>query len=225
MILHLLLWVFVIPAAVVLVILYAFYRFSPACADRGDVGFWKWVREEWITWRDRPRGPGPDPAPAGNGLESGREHGVYVSAPPASPPALPPPPAALPPPADPRGNGSRSVGGAQSDLLYALQGLMHRALNDDVLGKLMAMATLSPALAELGSALGQFGRALAEQGQEYGPEVSEPTVHAGAQVAAAGMQLADAEAALRILVNKTVAELTESGQRAPHSSQFNGGNQ
>jgi hypothetical protein len=175
---------------------------------------WDELRDRWIAWRDRPRGPGP----LGTGTEPIPEPLTAMAAP------LPPPP----PPAAANGNGSAPpepppVHAAQSDLLYAIGALVSMASTGDIQVVRRVIKTLSSAADGLGTGLLHLGNRLAEPDKHYGHEIWEPLVQAGAQVRSAGLHCAQADAMTVSLLAVTVAELAASPRQAPHHSQLNGG--
>lgn len=181
---------------------------------RGDgAAFLEPALQWWDRLRDRWASRGTEPVPA------------VVPAPAAAPSApLPPPPATLPPPETGAPAGAPSAGGAQSDLLYAIDALVAEASHGDIRAVRRVVATLSQATTGMGSALRRLGQRLGEPDKDYGPEVFEPAMSAGSQCSSAGMRLAEADALLLSLIGATVGELADSPRRAPHSSQLNGGN-
>jgi hypothetical protein len=171
--------------------------------------------EPLLQWWDRVRdrlatAPADDPGAA-----------AAAAAPPAP---LPPPPATLPPPETGAPAGTPSAGGAQSDLLYAIDALVAEASHGDIKAVRRVAATLSQATTGMGSALRRLGQRLGEPDKDYGPEIFEPFMSGGSQCSSAGMRLAEADALLLSLIGATVGELADSPRRAPHSSQLNGGN-
>ena len=171
--------------------------------------------EPVLQWRDRLRdrwaaraaasAPAAAPAPA-----------------PAAP--LPAPPATLPPPETGAPAGAPSGGAAQSDLLYAIDALVAEASSGDIKAVRRVVATFALTAQGMGGALARLGQRLSEPDKDYGPEIYERVLGPGSQFRAGGMQLAEADASLLSLLGRTVGELADSPQRAPHSSQLNGGN-
>jgi hypothetical protein len=150
--------------------------------------------------------------------------GPAVASDPAKPKPLPPPPAVLPAPAAGAPAGAPSAGGAQSDLLYAIDALVAEASQGDIKAVRRVTATFAQATDGMGGALARLGQRLGEPDKDYGSEVFEPVLSAGSQCRAAGIRLTEADALLVSLIGATVGELAASPRRAPHSSQLNGGN-
>jgi hypothetical protein len=171
-----------------------------------------------LGWLRSTRTPGLDPA--GDAPDAG----PAVASDPARPRPLPPPPAVLPPPSADAPAGVPSAGGAQSDLLYAIDALVAEASNGDIKAVRRVAATMAQAVAGMGGALARLGQRLGEPDKDYGSDIYEPVLSAGSQCRAAGIRLTEADALLVSLISATVGELADSPRRAPHSSQLNGGN-
>ena len=171
--------------------------------------WWDRLRDRWGA-RNVAAAPGVTPAPAA------------PAAPPSAP--LPAPPATLPPPETGAPAGAPSAGGAQSDLLYAIDALVAEASSGDIKAVRRVVATFALTAQGMGGALARLGQRLSEPDKDYGPEIYERVLGPGSQFRAGGMQLAEADASLLSLLGRTVGELADSPQRAPHSSQLNGGN-
>jgi hypothetical protein len=181
-----------------------------------------WLRslpERWADWRDRPRGTGP----RGTDTQKPERPDAAPAADTAPRTPLPPPPAELPPAAEGAPAGAPSAGGAQSDLLYAINALAAEASHGDIKAVRRVFATFAAATGELGSALMRLGQRLAEPDKDYDPVIWEPAMSAGAQCRTAAIQLGEGDAMLVSLLHTTVQELADSPRRAPHSSQMNGG--
>lgn len=196
----------------------------PGTGLRGRTGNWftalgllfeEW-RERWTGWRERQQQGAPVPAAA-------TATAAPASAGPARP--LPPPPDTLPPPETGAPAGAPSAGGAQSDLLYAIDALATELSRGDILAVRRVTATFAQAATGIGGALGRCGTRLSEPDKDYGPEIFEPFQRVSAMFRAGGMILAEADAAELSLIGATVGELAAAPRRAPHSSQLNGGNQ
>ena len=166
------------------------------------------LRDRWAA-RDATSAPAAAPAAAS-------------ATAPAAP--LPAPPATLPPPETGAPAGAPSAGGAQSDLLYAIDALVAEASSGDIKAVRRVVATLSQATTGMGGALRRLGQRLSEPDKDSGAEIFEPAMSAGSQCSTAGMRLAEADALLLSLIGATIGELADSPRRAPHSSQLNGGN-
>ena len=216
------LWV-VLPVGGVCLITWAALRFVPGLGESRFAAGLRELHERWTGWRDRPRGPGP----RGTGTQP-PEHpeAIPVTAPqpvPEDAPKLPPPPAELSPATAGAPPGAASAGGAQSDLLYAINALAAEASHGDIKAVRRVAATFAAATGELGGALSRLGTRLAEPDKDYDPVIWEPFMSAGAQSRCAAIQLGEADAMLVSLLGTTVQELADSPRRAPHSSQLNGG--
>ena len=216
-------WYILVPAAcllfVVRVIFPVVLRFLPPdiaiATFMGDMvvmssDFLGWLRGLLMN-RTRPEAPSAAATPAAASATA-----------PAAP--LPAPPATLPPPETGAPAGAPSAGAAQSDLLYAIDALVAEASSGDIKAVRRVVATFALTAQGMGGALARLGQRLSEPDKDYGPEIYERVLGPGSQFRAGGMQLAEADASLLSLLGRTVGELADSPQRAPHSSQLNGGN-
>lgn len=221
---HFLIFFIVIPAAAVFVFCLA-YRWIRTRDPIGEIladwaaGFARWIGSRYyalLAAGDRDAIDAiPPPATAGPA--------------PAAAPLPPPPPAGgTAGPQTSRAPAPVIAGGdipamAQSDLMHIIGALVAQASNGDIKDVRRVIATLAAAMDDLAGGVSALSRRLAEPDKDYGNEIWEPLQVAAAQVMAASLHCGDSDAELQAMLNRTVAELAESAQHAPHNSQFNGG--
>jgi hypothetical protein len=137
---------------------------------------------------------------------------------PASPQEPPQPPAAEPPPASPGGPmtaaGTSTAGAEQA--LEGISMLVARAASGNVFAKRECILAMYEVAERMSSALGGLARAMAEPGMNYGPEITEPLALAAMHQQASAMSLAESDAALTALLNRSVGEQAASGRQTPH---------
>ena len=179
-----------------------------------------------------PPPPGPPPAPAGTG---GPEHRPHLE-PPArgaesreggSPGTRPEPGLTAPPPLEgkivstqPASQHAASQAPGVEQAVEGMRVILAHAMSGNIQSKRAAVLALAEVNRRSGLVALTLARHMAEPGRHYGPEVTERVAAASAHCTASATVLAEADMALLMLLNSSLAETMASGRQVPHHDEL-----